>query len=224
MEAAYASSLQYDDGGLGGIVAFKSYIWAFTYLTAYEIALEIPQIMGRYSEMYFAIVLSYCMALSLDYFVRKIISAPTSKTTLFLRRAIASYFDDGIGIPIVMVIVYFLDQAILDSFPQGINQTFKLNLFLMLSIYGIYHIVSIRSLAQATFGKWIMEIRVTNLAGDRVSFFQAFSRFWLRTFSFISVIGILIAAFPRKGRAFHDIACKTQVTSINTSPSPTPDT
>lgn len=71
---------------------------------------------------------------------------------------------------------------------------------------------------QATFGKRIMGLEVTDLEGNRLSFLRALLRSLAKIISSIPLgLGFLIAAFTARKQALHDIIVKTLV--VRTGPS-----
>ena len=65
---------------------------------------------------------------------------------------------------------------------------------------------------QATVGKRVMGIIVTDMDGDPISFWQAAGRYLLRYASvFLFFIGILLMFFTDKRQALHDLLTQTLV-------------
>lgn len=66
---------------------------------------------------------------------------------------------------------------------------------------------------QATFGKSVMSLRVTNLEGQRLSFGHATGRFFSKIVSDLIplLIGYIMAAFTEKKQALHDLIAGTLV-------------
>ncbi len=65
---------------------------------------------------------------------------------------------------------------------------------------------------QATFGKRVMGIIVTNEAGGRISFWQGAGRYLLRYISFgIFLLGLLLMFFNEKRQSLHDLLTATLV-------------
>lgn len=82
----------------------------------------------------------------------------------------------------------------------------------------LYWAVLESSSRQATFGKRIMGLEVTDLEGNRLSFLRAFLRSLAKIISSIPFgLGFLIAAFTARKQALHDIIVKTLV--VRTGPS-----
>lgn len=79
-------------------------------------------------------------------------------------------------------------------------------------VYLLYWPVMESSYRQATFGKSLLGIQVTDLDGARVSFVRAFLRNIAKIISSIPLsIGFLLAAFTARKQALHDIITKCLV-------------
>ncbi|MBY0120895.1 RDD family protein [Bacillus sp. S/N-304-OC-R1] len=65
---------------------------------------------------------------------------------------------------------------------------------------------------QATVGKRLLGLKVTDLKGDRISFWRALGRYLAMSFlSGILLIGYIIAAFTEKKQSLHDLIAGTIV-------------
>lgn len=119
----------------------------------------------------------------------------------FLRRFIASLID------IFVVILLFVFIQLLT---KTLDETFFYVLFsLTMWIYFAFQESSIR---RGTVGKQAMNLIVTDLNGNRISFMQATKRFIVKIFSAILLFtGFLSIFFTAKKQAFHDIIAKTVV-------------
>jgi uncharacterized RDD family membrane protein YckC len=83
----------------------------------------------------------------------------------------------------------------------------------------LYHSLFESSARQATPGKMALRLKVTDLAGRRLSFARATGRFfaeWLTGFTF--GIGYVMAAFTSKRQALHDLVAGTVVVTVETEP------
>ena len=70
------------------------------------------------------------------------------------------------------------------------------------------------SARQATLGKSAMNIYVTGLDGQRISFLRATGRYFAKILSaIILLIGYIMAAFTARKQALHDILASTLVLS-----------
>ena len=77
-----------------------------------------------------------------------------------------------------------------------------------LSVVGnwLYHAVMESSSFQATFGKKVLGMAVTDLAGQRISFARATGRHFGKFLSGVIMnIGFIMAAFTEKKQALHDM-------------------
>lgn len=64
---------------------------------------------------------------------------------------------------------------------------------------------------QATVGKKLVGIKVTDLNGNRISFWRAFGRLLAMCLSGILAIGYIMAAFTEKKQGLHDMIAGTLV-------------
>jgi uncharacterized RDD family membrane protein YckC len=76
----------------------------------------------------------------------------------------------------------------------------------------LYYAVFESSARQATLGKMALGMRVTDLAGRRLSFARATGRYFAKWVSSLTLlIGYLMAAFTEKKQALHDLIAGTLV-------------
>jgi uncharacterized RDD family membrane protein YckC len=65
---------------------------------------------------------------------------------------------------------------------------------------------------QATLGKMVVGLKVTNMEGEPISFLNATGRHFAKKISTITfTIGFIMAAFTAKKQALHDLLAKTLV-------------
>lgn len=77
----------------------------------------------------------------------------------------------------------------------------------------VYHIVMESSDKQATYGKQLQKIRVTDVDGQRIDISKAFSRNFYKLLSTLPLFaGYLTAFFTPKRQCIHDIIAGTAVT------------
>lgn len=81
---------------------------------------------------------------------------------------------------------------------------FALWLFAVVIVPWLYTAIQESSLAQATFGKKLLRIRVADVEGDRVSFARASGRFFGRLIPTLG-IGYVMALFTQRKQALHDL-------------------
>jgi uncharacterized RDD family membrane protein YckC len=76
----------------------------------------------------------------------------------------------------------------------------------------LYEALQESSAAQATLGKRMMSIIVTDMSGQRLSFGQATARYFAKIISGMTcLIGYIIQPFTEQKQALHDIIAKTLV-------------
>ncbi len=76
----------------------------------------------------------------------------------------------------------------------------------------IYHIIMECSAKQATYGKQILRIRVTDMAGQRISAIRSISRNMAKILSVITLCtGYLLAFFNKQQQCLHDMAAGTLI-------------
>ena len=88
----------------------------------------------------------------------------------------------------------------------------KINLVIGLAINWLYFTVLESSKLQATLGKSILGVRVTDLNYQKISFAQANIRYWSKLISILTLmIGIIMIMLNEKKQSFHDMVAKTIV-------------
>ena len=76
----------------------------------------------------------------------------------------------------------------------------------------LYYTVLESSASQATLGKAIIGIRVTDEQGRRISLLKANARYWAKILSTVTLgFGYLMAGFTRRKQALHDLVAGTLV-------------
>jgi uncharacterized RDD family membrane protein YckC len=82
-----------------------------------------------------------------------------------------------------------------------------------LSVVGrwLYEALMTSSTWQATLGKRLLNLRVTDEAGNRISFARATGRVFAKYLSWFFCIGFIMAAFTDRKRALHDMLAGTLV-------------
>ena len=84
--------------------------------------------------------------------------------------------------------------------------------FLGVGIAFLYFAVLESSEHQATWGKRLIGLRVTDLDGGRISFGRATGRFFAKFVSYLTLfIGFLMQPFTKRKQALHDILAGTLV-------------
>ncbi len=79
-------------------------------------------------------------------------------------------------------------------------------------IQWLYFTVSESSTWQATLGKKMFGLKVTDLEGNKIGFGKANSRYWSKIISaVILLIGFIMVAFTARKQELHDIIARTLV-------------
>ena len=130
----------------------------------------------------------------------------------FWLRVAASIIDSII----VLIAASLLAAGIAAMFTESAETAF-------LSAYGAYSLFNFigswlysasmeSSSYQATFGKWMLGIRVCDLEGQRISFGRASARHFAKFLSSMTLcIGYLMVAFTSKRQGLHDMVCSCLV-------------
>lgn len=82
---------------------------------------------------------------------------------------------------------------------------------IFLALNWLYEALLTSSEWQATLGKKALNLRVTDEAGNRISFARATGRHFAKYISSFFLIGYIMAAFTDRKRALHDIIAGTLV-------------
>lgn len=141
----------------------------------------------------------------------------------------AAYLIDGLilGIPFIFVVMFVFMSGVLGMTlhrrPMDPREAAVLLgpmfVFFFLFFLGfvvlqwLYFAVMESSVRQATFGKSVMSLRVTDDGGRRISFGRATGRFFAKIVSGMVplLIGYIMAAFTEKKQALHDLIAGTLV-------------
>jgi uncharacterized RDD family membrane protein YckC len=134
----------------------------------------------------------------------------------FSRRALALTIDQLILFVITLLLV--LPVTILIGLGTFIAWPFVFIIFtppvlpVTTIISWLYFVLQESSMHQATLGKRLCGMRVTDMQGARVSFGRASARFFGKFLSSaIMLIGFIMAAFTERHQALHDILAETLV-------------
>ena len=88
---------------------------------------------------------------------------------------------------------------------SGTSQAFAITLLIEM-VYWLYHASLESSRWQATLGKRMLGLYVTDLAGQRISFARASGRYFGKSLEhFTFFFGFLMAGFTAKKQALHDL-------------------
>jgi uncharacterized RDD family membrane protein YckC len=137
----------------------------------------------------------------------------------FWLRAFATLVDASIcliiAIPIALPLAFLLGTEDLGNQPnlQSLEVYVQILLFpIGTMVAWIYFTLAESSGRQATLGKKLFRLRVTNTSGNRIGFGRANVRFWSKLISYFSFfIGFIIAGFTKRKQALHDLIAGTVV-------------
>ena len=116
-------------------------------------------------------------------------------------RRVAAFIIDGILLSVPNLLIAW-------AMPGKNGIAFVLNVAIGVAYYALLH----SSAKQATVGKMVFRIKVTDLQGRRITLGKAAVRYFATWLSAIILsIGFLMAAFTKKKQALHDLLCGTLV-------------
>jgi uncharacterized RDD family membrane protein YckC/Tfp pilus assembly major pilin PilA len=119
-------------------------------------------------------------------------------------RRVAAFIIDGFLLSVPNLLIAW-------AMPGKTAVAFVLNVAIGVAYYGLLH----SSAKQATVGKMVFGIKVTDVAGRRLGFGKAAARYFATWLSALILgIGFLMAAFTKKKQALHDTLCGTLVVNV----------
>ena len=124
----------------------------------------------------------------------------------FWKRVVATVIDTLVFLPLVG---YIGREPTVD--PRASVTMVILAVFFVVLMW-LYYAGMESSSSQATIGKMLMGIKVTDMDGKRITFGRASGRFFGKVLSkLILYIGFIMAAFTEKKQGLHDILAETLV-------------
>ena len=132
----------------------------------------------------------------------------------FWRRAVALVIDVILfGIVQMIIIFGFMGGMMVGEAGEETMGAAMLGVNLLLIVIGwLYFALMESSKLQATLGKMMIGVVVTDLEGNRISFGRATGRYFGKVVSsVILLIGYIMAAFTKRKQALHDIMAKCLV-------------
>lgn len=133
-----------------------------------------------------------------------------------LDRLLAAGLDISIlfcvGAVLGLVAVFLLESDVVEeSVIEGLIE------FLAITLGWLYYAILESSKHQATLGKMLMGLFVTDLKGQRPSFWRATFRYLAKWVSIVTFfVGFFIAAFHTRGQTLHDMLAGCLVQRRNT--------
>lgn len=116
----------------------------------------------------------------------------------FWRRALAFAVDFAL-----IAVVYFILAFILRLFLGG--ETALLQGAALWAVLSFYWVILESSSLQATIGKKILGIKVTDMEGKKISFLRSLARVWGKIISKLALfLGFFMASFTERKQALHD--------------------
>lgn len=122
----------------------------------------------------------------------------------FWRRVLAYLIDTLIYFVMLVIQSFLMVEFLYDRFGDIL-------VIIPLLTYFFYKTLMESSKLQATVGKLILKIKVTDLNGDRISFARATGRFFGMYLSSILCIGYILVFFTEKKQTLHDMLANTLV-------------
>lgn len=130
-------------------------------------------------------------------------------------RRLTAYLIDYIAIMVLIIVIMM--GLMLSAGPSKIDPKmseigFWINFFMVFLLPWLYFALWESSPKQATIGKMLMGLKVTDLAGQRISFLRATGRYFSKILSaWILMIGFLMIAWTQKKQGLHDKIASTLV-------------
>ncbi|ERM91525.1 hypothetical protein O163_10150 [Caldanaerobacter subterraneus subsp. yonseiensis KB-1] len=127
----------------------------------------------------------------------------------FWRRVVALIIDNVILGLASIVLLFVFGFVFGDTNSTALETTYEI-----VGLIGawLYFTLLESSNMQATIGKRIMKIKVTDLNGEKISFAKANARYWSKILSTaVFFIGFIMAGFTSKKQALHDMISGTLV-------------
>jgi uncharacterized RDD family membrane protein YckC len=83
---------------------------------------------------------------------------------------------------------------------------------IVFAVQWLYEALLTSSRWQGTLGKKVLNLRVTDMAGNRISFGRATGRYFGKVLSHMTMyIGYIMVAFTERKQGLHDLIAGTQV-------------
>ncbi len=154
----------------------------------------------------------------LPFFVSREARRESMKPAAFWRRGLAWCIDCLVQLLLLALasvtgFAIGLGGALLNIKPETLQFAAGLStVFLMVIGSWLYAAYMESSERQATYGKMLARIVVTDMAGRRISFGRATARHFAKYLSaFAIMVGYLVALFSKNNQAMHDMAAETLV-------------
>ncbi|MGB5223762.1 MAG: RDD family protein [Arenicellales bacterium] len=134
----------------------------------------------------------------------------------FWKRVIAYLIDAFIiAFPVTMIFGTVIPQAMMTDNVQVTSVAVSMPQVIMLVASWVYFAGLESSVWQATVGKKMLGMQVTDTSGERIDFIKATIRYLSKFLSsFFLMIGFIMVAFTEKKQGLHDFIAGTLVENI----------
>ena len=131
----------------------------------------------------------------------------------FWKRVIAYLIDAFIiAFPVTMIFGTVIPQTMMTENIQVTSVAVSMPQVIMLVASWVYFAGLESSAWQATVGKKMLGMKVTDTSGERIDFIKATIRYFAKILSsFILMIGFIMVAFTAKKQGLHDFIAGTTV-------------
>ena len=131
----------------------------------------------------------------------------------FWKRVIAYLIDAFIiAFPVTMIFGTVIPQTMMTENIQVTSVAVSMPQVIMLVASWVYFAGLESSAWQATIGKKMLGMKVTDTSGERIDFIKATIRYFAKILSsFILMIGFIMVAFTAKKQGLHDFIAGTTV-------------
>lgn len=120
-------------------------------------------------------------------------------------KRVAAYLIDCVLVGVVNYILFFIMFAIGKQMSVSENSVFLFSGVIIAGFYLLYYVYAEASLWQATVGKRIVGIKVTDEYGHRISFWRSLGRYIAMAVSSVSfLIGYMMCGWTERKQCLHD--------------------
>ena len=131
----------------------------------------------------------------------------------FWKRAVAIFIDSIVLAMVMFVIMFTIGFFVggMMSDPESVAKVSNFGMLINVVVVWLYFAMQESGEEQATIGKRVLGIYVTDKEGKRLSFPQATIRYFSKYLSTVLMIGFIMAAFTKNKQGLHDLIADTLV-------------
>lgn len=130
----------------------------------------------------------------------------------FWARAAVAVVDGLILWPILVAFDYLTFGDPFPPEPESVTSAYAGSTALVVLLHCLYSALMESSSKQATLGKMLLRLKVTDLDGNRISFGRAIGRHFAEYLCILTLnLGYLVNLFTDKRQSLHDKICRTLV-------------